>query len=345
MAEKETKKSTKAVAKSSKATNTKSKAVKKPIKVASKKVVASKSAAKKTAKPEIEIPALEDFLKAGAHFGHEVSLWNPKMLPYIYDERNKIHILDLIKTMKLLKKALEAIQDYSENGHVLVVGTKGQASRIVKEACEKAGAFYVDKRWPGGLFTNFGVMRKSFKKLRDYEETVASMPDDLLKKEILAMKKEAEKMNKLYGGIKLLDRLPALLVVIDTKIEKKAVAEANKVGVPVVALMDTNCSPDGVDYVVPANDDSIRSIKMFVELFSKAIKGSKHANSLISMRVDYYTRLQKIRAEREAEIARRVQMEEEERQRLKKLRAAGGKKVEEKKDSEGRVVRVIKESK
>lgn len=291
--------------------------------------------------PSIPIPSLEEFLEVGAHFGHETSLWNPKMLPYIYDERNNIHIVDLVKTMKLLKKALAAIQEYSQKGNILVVGTKGQASRIVKENCEKVGAFYVDRRWPGGLFTNFDVMKKSFKKLRNYEEIVAKMPDDLLKKEILAMKKEADKMNRIYGGIKLLDKLPAMIIVIDSKIEKKAVAEANRAGIPVVSLMDTNCSPKGIDYVVPANDDSIRSITLFMELFAKAIKGSRPASSLLSMRIDYYTNLEKMRAERESEIAQKIAQEQENIARIKKLKSGSIKTVSSSKV--GRVVRVISE--
>lgn len=302
-------------------------------KVAENKVLVSR------AKPEIAIPTLEEFLEVGAHFGHETGLWNPKMIEYIYTERNNIHILDLIKTMKMLKKALNAIQEYSDRGNILIVGTKGQASRIVKEVAEKVGAFYVDKRWPGGLFTNFEIMKRSFKKLIKFEETVASSPEGMIKKELLKMKKEAEKMNKLYGGIKLMDKLPSLLIVIDSRIEKKAVKEAIARKIPVVALMDTNCSPDGINYIVPANDDSIKSIGLFVELFGKAIKGTRFASSILSMRVDYYTNLEKMRIDRENEIQRKLAMEEENRNRLKALKNQST--VVNTVDKEGRVVRVV----
>lgn len=292
--------------------------------------------------PQIELPSLEEFLTAGSHFGHRTSLWDPKMKKYIYTERNNVHIIDLIETMKKLHKALEQIQRASNQGRILIVGTKGQAAGVVKNVARKVGAYYIDSRWPGGLFTNFDVMKKSLRKLRDMEEEIAMQPEDLVKKEILSLKRQVRRLNNLYSGVKLMDRLPKLIVVIDSKVEKNAIREANKVGIPVVALVDTNCNPELVDWPIPANDDSIKSIKLFVDLFGRAIKGGKQANALITLRTDYEKRIEQIAREREQEIARRKAMEEAEQKRIQALKdgkevkaeVGGGKVVGVKKKAE-----------
>ena len=188
----------------------------------------------------------------------------------------------------MLEKALIAIEEASNKGYVLFVGTKGQAATIVQKKADEVGAFYINKRWPGGLFTNFNVLKKGIFNLIKMEESLASGGKDLVKKEILMMEREVERMNKVYEGIKFMDKLPALVIVIDSKVEKNAIAEARIAGIPTVALVDTNCDPDIVDYPIPANDDSLKSINLFVDLFGKAIANGKKSEGLIALRKKPY---------------------------------------------------------
>lgn len=271
-------------------------------------------------RPPVEIPTLENFLNVGAHFGHKSSRWHPKMKPYIYTDRNGVHIIDLVKSMKLLKEALAVIQQASDKGSVLIVGTKGQASTMVEKVANEVGAFYINNRWPGGLFTNFQMIKKSVEKLIKMEESLASGAEELVKKEVLMLAKEIERLNKLYEGIKFMDKLPSLVIIIDSKVEKNAIKEALATGVTTVALIDTNCNPELVKHPIPANDDSIRSINLFLDLFGSAIKGGLKADSLLALRKSYFAKLNALQAEYENRLAMKEKMEEEQRERLRRLR-------------------------
>jgi small subunit ribosomal protein S2 len=306
--------------------------------MADKKSKVSKNA--KTENKGVQIPELIEFLKAGAHFGHKKSAWHPKMEKYIYEERNGIHIIDLVKSRALLEKALEAIEKASNRGYVLFVGTKGQAATIVQKKAEEVGAFYVNRRWPGGLFTNFDILKKSVNNLLKMEEEFARGNEKLVKKEVLMLERDINRLNRMYEGIKFMDKLPELLIVIDSKVEEIAIKEANKVGVPIVALVDTNCNPELVDYPIPANDDSIKSISLYMDLFAKAVDRGKKSEGLISLRRNHKANLKRLREEYLAEQERQARMEEEERRRMKALREG----EISRKGSTG-VVRVVKKEK
>lgn len=286
-------------------------------------------------KTTVQIPTLEEFLKAGAHFGHKKSTWNPRMEEYIYDERNGIHIIDIIKTIGCLKEALAKIEEVAETGHILIVGTKGQAASAVEKVANESGALYINTRWPGGLFTNFDVVKKGVERLISLEETLALGAEGFVKKEQLLMEREVERLNRLYSGIKLMDKLPKLVVVVDSKLENIAIREANIVGVPIVALLDTNCDPTAVDYPIPANDDSIKSISLFLEIFGEAIKRGKKSQSLLELRKNYEAELASKRRDYENRIEKERALQEEEQKRMKRLKFGEKKdEVETKKDNE-----------
>ncbi len=284
------------------------------------KATVTKKPISKEIESKAKLPTLEELLGAGSHFGHKKSAWNPKMQQYIYSERNGVHIIDLIKTLTLLKKAVVEIEKASDEGQVLLVGTKGQAASLVQKMAQETGAFYINKRWPGGLFTNFKAIKKSVDKLVKMEETLADGAKGMVKKEELLMQRDVDRLNKLYEGIKFMDKLPKLMIVIDSKVEKLAMKEAKLSGVKVVALMDTNCDPSVADFPIPANDDSIRSIELFVKVFGDAIKGGSRSAALISMRLEQTRKLEKLKASSDAEKERVFQMQEQERERMKALR-------------------------
>jgi len=271
-------------------------------------------------KTTVQIPTLEEFLKAGAHFGHKKSTWNPRMEEYIYDERNGIHIIDVIKTIGCLKEALIKIEEVADKGHILIVGTKGQAASVVEKVAQESGALYINTRWPGGLFTNFDVVKKGIERLLSLEETLALGAEGFVKKEQLLMEREVERLNRLYSGIKLMDKLPELVIVVDSKLEKIAIREANRVKIPIVALLDTNCDPTAVDYPIPANDDSIKSISLFLNIFGEAIKKGKKSQSLIELRKNYEAELAGKRKDYENRIERERVLEEEEKKKMKRLK-------------------------
>ncbi|MHC1716697.1 MAG: 30S ribosomal protein S2 [Candidatus Dojkabacteria bacterium] len=293
-----------------------------------------------TQKRSFQTPELIDLLKAGAHFGHKKSAWNPRMKKYIYEERNGIHIIDLVKTKTLLEETLDQLSKYSEKGNILIVGTKGQAASIVQSVAEKNGIFYINRRWPGGLFTNFDVMKKSVQGLIKMEDQLARGAQGLVKKEILLMERDVERLNRIYQGIKFMDRLPDAMVVVDTKVEKNAIKEAKAMNIPIIALIDTNCNPDLVDYPIPANDDSLKSISLFVNLLGDVVGKSKRALSIISLRRDHEAQLSKLAKDFADEKERQARMEEEDRERMKSLREG---KI--KSESVGSVVRVVKKEK
>ncbi len=216
---------------------------------------------------------IKELLEAGVHFGHQTKRWNPKMKEYIYGERNGIHIIDLQKTQKLFMEALEFISNkVAEGKDILIVGTKKQAQDIVEEEAKRAEAFYVNQRWVGGLLTNFPVVRKSIDKLIDLEEMKVDGRWELLsKKEQSRLEKVIKKLQRNFSGIKNMRTLPGVLFVIDSAKEVIAVTEARKVGIPVVAVIDTNGDPDLVDYVIPGNDDAIRAVKLYMTKIADAI--------------------------------------------------------------------------
>jgi small subunit ribosomal protein S2 len=216
---------------------------------------------------------LSSLLEAGAHFGHQTEKWNPKMKKYVYGEKNGIYIIDLAKTIPLAKDAYEFLKKTAAEGKpILFVGTKRQAQDVVKKAAEDCGAFYVTNRWLGGMLTNFKTVALSIDKLRKVEKMKETGDFGLLtKKERLNIEKEVIKLEKNLGGIKEMRRVPGALFIVDPNSERTAILEANKLGIPVIAITDTNCDPTGVDYVVPGNDDAMKSVSMFTEYFANSV--------------------------------------------------------------------------
>lgn len=212
----------------------------------------------------MKTPSLKELLEAGVHFGHETKRWNPKMASYIFTAKEKIHILDLEKTDEALKKATEFVKKVGEkNGKIIFLTTKKQATDIVKNEAERVGAMYLTVRWLGGLFTNFETLTKNIKKLTELEEN--SKNDIYTKREQLLMSREAEKLNRVIGGIRTLEALPDAIFIVDSRKEMNAVLEAKKVGVPIVAIVDTNADPTLIDYPIPGNDDAIKAITILVK--------------------------------------------------------------------------------
>ena len=218
------------------------------------------------------VVSMKQLLEAGVHFGHQTRRWNPKMAPYIYTERNGIYIIDLQKTVKKLEEAYNFVRDISANGgNVLFVGTKKQAQDAIKEEAARCGGYYVNARWLGGMLTNFRTMRTRIDRLaqlRKMEEdgTFAMLP----KKEVVKHQGEIEKLEKYLGGVKEMKKLPAALFIVDPRKERNAIAEARKLNIPIVAIVDTNCDPDEIDYVIPGNDDAIRAIRLIAATMANA---------------------------------------------------------------------------
>ena len=223
---------------------------------------------------------MRQMLEAGVHFGHQTRFWNPRMAPYIFGHRNKIHIVNLEKTLVMYQDAMKYLRQLASNrGTVLFVGTKRQAREIVAEQARRAGMPYVDERWLGGMLTNFKTVKTSIKRLRDMEATLAEGGlERMSKKEALLFSREMEKLNKAIGGIKDMNGLPDALFVIDVGYHKIAVTEAAKLGVPVVGVVDTNHSPDGIDYVIPGNDDSGKAIQLYAQGAADAILEGRAAS-------------------------------------------------------------------
>jgi small subunit ribosomal protein S2 len=227
---------------------------------------------------------LRALIDAGVHFGHQTKRWNPRMRPYIYGARNGIHIIDLDQTAELFKRAYAFIADtVGRGGHVLFVGTKRQAAEVVREEAERAGQFFATGRWLGGTLTNYRTMKGGIDRLRDIEQqTEDGTIDSLRKKEALSIRREGEKLEKYLGGIKKMTGLPSALFIIDPNNEHIAVNEARKLHIPIVALTDTNCDPDLIDFVIPGNDDAIRSIKLIASRVADAcIEGSQQRRDFL----------------------------------------------------------------
>jgi small subunit ribosomal protein S2 len=225
----------------------------------------------------MSVATMNELLEAGVHFGHSRGRWNPKMAPYLYGVRQGIHIIDLNKTLVYLRQAYHFVADsVAQGAEVLFVGTKKQAKDIIKEEAERCGAHYVNERWVGGLLTNFATVRKSILKLQTLERMEAEGVFDVLpKKEVKALRKKMERLRKLYGGIINMKRLPDIIWVVDTVREHIAVQEAKKLGITVVAIADSNCDPDVIDYPIPGNDDAIKSIKLLTSKIANAVLEGK----------------------------------------------------------------------
>ena len=218
---------------------------------------------------------MKELLEAGVHFGHQVRRWNPKMKEFIFGERNGIYIIDLQKTQRMFREAIAFVTNLiaeDKGKTVLFVGTKRQAQDAIREESEKCGQYYVNQRWLGGLLTNFQTVQKSIKRLKDLEAMQTDgRYEKLTKKERIKLDRERDSLNKNLSGIKSMTRLPDAIFIIDVKKEEIAVAEANRLGIPIVAVVDTNCSPEGIDYVIPGNDDALRAVRLFASRISDAI--------------------------------------------------------------------------
>ena len=223
------------------------------------------------------VVSMKQLLEAGVHFGHQTRRWNPKMASYIYTERNGIYIIDLQKTVKKLEEAYNFVRDLAANGEtVLFVGTKKQAQDAIKEEADRVGMYYVNARWLGGMLTNFKTMRSRVERLNQLNKmqedgTFAMLP----KKEVAKLSLEIEKLEKYLGGVKNMKKLPGALFIVDPRKERNAIAEARKLHIPIVAIVDTNCDPDEIDYVIPGNDDAIRAIKLISATMANAVQEGK----------------------------------------------------------------------
>ena len=228
------------------------------------------------------VVAMKQLLEAGVHFGHQTRRWDPKMAEYIFQARNGIHIIDLQKTSKKLDEAYSFLKEQAEEGKtILFVGTKKQAQECVKEAAEKSGMFYVNERWLGGTLTNFKTIRKRIERLAELEKMQEDGTFEVLpKKEVILLKKEMDKLEKNLGGIKEMTQIPDVIFVVDPKKEHIAVQEARKLNIPLVGLVDTNCDPNDVDYVIPGNDDAIRAVKLVTDVLANAVIEGKQGESL-----------------------------------------------------------------
>ncbi|QSZ28240.1 30S ribosomal protein S2 [Aceticella autotrophica] len=221
----------------------------------------------------MSIISMKQLLEAGVHFGHQTRRWNPKMAPYIFTERNGIYIIDLQKTVKKLEEAYDFVKQLSmDDGTILFVGTKKQAQDSVKEEAERCGMYYVNQRWLGGMLTNFKTIRSRIERLKALEKMEEDGTFEVLpKKEVIQLKKEQEKLEKYLGGIKDMNRLPSALFIVDPKKEAIAIAEAKSLDIPIVAIVDTNCDPEEVDYAIPGNDDAIRAVKLIASKMADAV--------------------------------------------------------------------------
>jgi len=230
----------------------------------------------------LAVISMKQLLEAGVHFGHQTRRWNPKMAPYIFTDRNGIYIIDLQKTVKKVEEAYNFVKQLSSEGDtILFVGTKKQAQEAVREEAERCGMFYVNQRWLGGMLTNFQTIRRRIDRLQELEKMEAKGTLEVLpKKEVAELMHEKDKLQKFLGGIKEMRRLPGALFVIDPRKERIAVAEARKLGIPIVAIVDTNCDPDEVDYVIPGNDDAIRAVRLLTGKMAEAVLEGRQGEQL-----------------------------------------------------------------
>ena len=228
------------------------------------------------------VVAMKQLLEAGVHFGHQTRRWDPRMAEYIFQARNGIHIIDLRKTSKKLDEAYAFLKEQAEEGKtVLFVGTKKQAQDCMKEAAEKCGMYYVNQRWLGGMLTNFATIEKRIERLNQLEKMEEDGTFEVLpKKEVILLKKEMDKLEKNLGGIKNMKEMPGVLFIVDPKKERNAILEAKKLNIPTIGLIDTNCNPDDVDYVIPGNDDAIRAVKLISDTMANAVIEGRQGETL-----------------------------------------------------------------
>ena len=219
------------------------------------------------------VVTMKQLLEAGVHFGHQTRRWNPKMAPFIFTERNGIYIIDLQKTVRKLEEAYMFVRDLAQSGeNILFVGTKKQAQDSIRDEATRAGAYFVNARWPGGMLTNFRTIRRRIDRLAQLRKMEEDGTFDLLpKKEVAKLRKEIDELEKLFGGIKEMKKLPAALFIVDPRKERIAVSEARKLHIPIVAIVDTNCDPDEIDYIIPGNDDAIRAVKLISSIMANAL--------------------------------------------------------------------------
>nr|WP_136251645.1 30S ribosomal protein S2 [Ningiella ruwaisensis] len=234
--------------------------------------------------------SMRDMLQAGVHFGHQTRYWNPKMAPFIFGARNKVHIINLEKTVPLFNDALSFLTGVANRkGKVLFVGTKRAAGEAIKEAAQKCGQYYVNKRWLGGMLTNWKTVRQSINRLKDLEtQSKDGTFDKLTKKEVLLLQREMAKLENSLGGIKDMGGLPDVIFVIDADHEHIAITEARNLGIPVVAVVDTNSNPDGVDYVIPGNDDAIRAIQLYTNAVADAVLSGRNGDAAAAAAADEF---------------------------------------------------------
>ncbi|EJQ55867.1 TPA: 30S ribosomal protein S2 [Bacillus cereus] len=232
----------------------------------------------------MSVISMKQLLEAGVHFGHQTRRWNPKMKRYIFTERNGIYIIDLQKTVKKVEEAYRTMRDIAaEGGDILFVGTKKQAQEAIKEEATRAGMYFVNQRWLGGTLTNFQTIQKRIKRLKDIEKMQEDGTFEVLpKKEVVQLKKELERLEKFLGGIKDMKGLPSALFVVDPRKERIAVAEARKLHIPIIGIVDTNCDPDEIDHVIPANDDAIRAVKLLTSKMADAILEAKQGEETVT---------------------------------------------------------------
>ena len=229
----------------------------------------------------MSVISMKQLLEAGVHFGHQTRRWNPKMAPYIFTERNGIYIIDLQKTVKKVDDAYNAVREIAKDQTILFVGTKKQAQDAVREEATRSNMYYVNERWLGGMLTNFQTIQKRIKRLHELEKMeVEGVFEVLSKKEVLTLRHEMERLQKFLGGIKNMTKLPGALFIIDPRKERIAVAEAIKLGIPIVAIVDTNCDPDEIDFIIPGNDDAIRAVKLLTAKMADAIIEARQGEQL-----------------------------------------------------------------
>ncbi len=238
----------------------------------------------------MSVISMKQLLEAGVHFGHQTRRWNPKMAEYIFTERNGIYIIDLQKTVKKVEDAYYFVREIAMSGQdVLFIGTKKQAQDAIKEEAERSGQFFVNSRWLGGMLTNFKTITKRIERLKQLNEMETNGVFDVLpKKEVIKLKKEMDDLEKNLGGIKNMKRLPGVMFIVDPRKERNAILEARKLGIPVVAIVDTNCDPDEVDYVIPGNDDAIRAVKLIAAKIADAVIEGRQGEQLTTSEAPEY---------------------------------------------------------
>lgn len=256
-------------------------------------------------------PTIKELLEAGAHFGHQTHRWNPKMKRFIFEERNGLYIIDLAKTLQLIGDAMEIVKEtVARHKSILFVGTKKQAKAVIRELAELCGEFYVCERWLGGMLTNLPTIRRSIRKLDQIEKKIAVGSDDLTKQELARLTKEQLKLEKNLAGVRSMRKVPGLVVIVDPSKEHIAVAEANKLGIPIMALVDTNCDPDPIQHIIPCNDDALKSIKLILSALVQVIVDTKNELNLATVKGDE----EEVAAEEQDLLAAKFSGDEEEKE-------------------------------